>query len=140
MSIFIIVDVYSTPCTFDVKGSSGIISSSDLSGNYPNCSWVIKAPRDHNIRLKFTTFQLAALPSLHLQNWIRVFDGRSFNDMLLGAFSGTRKPFQVQSSGPFMLVTLEKQGDVPTLCNFKGIFISNTTKGEFFLTVFQQVI
>ena len=52
--------------------------------------------------------------------------------MLLGAFSGTRKPFQVQSSGPFMLVKLEKQGDVPTLCNFKGIFISNTTKGEFF--------
>ena len=137
MSIFIIIDAYSTPCAFDLKGSSGIISSSDLSGNYPYCRWVIKAPHGHNIRLKFITFQLAALPSLRLQNWIRVFDGRRSNDTLLGAFSGTRKPFQVQSSGPFMLVTLEKQGAVPTLCNFKGMFISNTTKGE---SVFQHVI
>ena len=132
MSVFIIIDAYSTSCTFDLKGSSGIISSSDLSGNYPHCRWVIKAPRGHNIRLKFTTFQLAAVPSFHLQNWIRVFDGRSFNDMLLGAFSGTRKPFQVQSSGPFMLVALEKKEDAPTLCNFKGTFTSNITKGEIF--------
>ena len=131
MSIFLITETHSTPCTFDVKGSSGIISSSDISGtDSPYCSWVITAPRGHNIRLKFTTFQLAALPSLQLQNWIRVFDGKSFNDMLLGSFSGTRKPFQVQSSGPYMLVMLERQKYVPSLCNFKGIFTSNITKGE----------
>ena len=121
-------DVHSlTPCYFTVTGPSGLISS-DLSQYYSYCSWVITAPLNHSIKLRFTTFELSV--DQRTQYRIHVYDGRRTYTDLLGVFSGTRRPFTVQSSGRFMLVTLIKRYAASFVCNFEAVYTSSTAKGE----------
>ena len=61
---------------------------------------------------------------------MQIYDGRNTNSTLLGAFTGTKRPFIMQSSGRFMLVKLLKQDNLPSLCNFKGIYTFGKTKGK----------
>ena len=120
----------STPCTFEVKGSSGNISSDSL-GKYKVCSWSISAPRGYKLRLNFTIFQLSDIPAFETRSWIHVYDGKSTNAPLLGVYTGTRKPFIVQSSGSFLLVKLSVNDNELTSRTFRGVFISSTTTGEY---------
>ena len=130
MFFFSVIVVDSTPCTFEVKGSSGNISS-DLLGNYKVCSWSISAPRGYKLRLNFTIFQLSDIPAFKVHSWIHVYDGKSTNAPLLGVYTGTRKPFTVQSSGSFLLVKLSVNYNDFTSRTFKAVFISSTTTGEY---------
>jgi hypothetical protein len=136
--------VFSITCDFDVPGSSGEFISSEFesSEDCRTSSWVITAPLNHNIRLKFVTFQLSDMHIAWLfgQHWIvesyryfiQIYDGRNTNNTLLGVFTGAIRPFVVQSSGHFMLVKLIKEGlDLNFLSNFKGVYTFNTTKGKF---------
>lgn len=61
---------------------------------------------------------------------MQIYDGRTTNDTLLGAFTGTKRPFVVLSSGRFTLVKLLKQDKLLSLCNFKGVYTFGTTKGK----------
>ena len=126
-----LIDVFSRRCDFYVQGSSGEFSSSEFesSEDCRNSSWVITAPLNHTIRLKFETFQLSDSQE-YGQNWIRIYDGLKTRDTLLGVFTGARRPFIIQSSGRFMLVKLTKQSWY-SLGNFKGVYTFNTTKGKF---------
>ena len=126
--IFFYLGVDSTSCDLNITGSDGAVIS-DSSDNYKVCRWIIAAPRGNKVRLKFIRFQLSDLPSFQWQSWIRVYDGKSTNDTLLGIYSGTRRPFTVQSSGRYLLVKLTTQNE-KTMRYFKGVFTSATTIGE----------
>ena len=109
------------PCSFSVNGSSGFISSSGTK-DYRHCTWFITVPSNHTVKLKFTIFRLP----IHFwsQAKIQVHDGKGESDTVLGIFSGARQPFIIQTSGRFMMLTLQKEYSF-TPCNFKGTFIGS---------------
>ncbi|XP_078366769.1 uncharacterized protein LOC144650879 [Oculina patagonica] len=122
-------DAYSLTCDFDVQASGEFISC-DSSKYCETFTWSITAPPHSNIRLKFDTFQLSD-SSYYGQNWIHIYDGRNTNSTMLGAFTGARRPFNIQSSGRFMLVKLIKQLDWGySLCNFNGVYTFSTAKDK----------
>ena len=106
------------PCLFSVNGSSGFICSSGTDCYYDYCTWIITAPANHTVKLKFTIFHLSN------QANIQVHDGKRRSDTVLGIFTGERQPFIIQTRGRFMLLTLQKDY-FSTPCNFKGTFISS---------------
>ena len=127
ISIFTLLSavVNSETCFFAVNGSSGFISS-DGTKTYVTCAWILTAPSNHTVKLKFTMFRFAD------KSWnqasIQVYDGKRKNDTVLGIFSGTRHPFIVQTSGRFMMLTLQKTHS-STLCYFKGTYYAISKKG-----------
>ena len=125
--------MYSKRCDFYVKGSTGEFSSSAFE-SFEYChtsSWVITAPLNHTIRLKFETFQLSD-SQVFGQNLIRIYDGRETTNTSLGVFTGARRPFIIQSSGRYMLVELTEGyywlEDI--LRNLKGVYTFNSSKGK----------
>ena len=115
------------PCLFSVNGSSGFISSSGAKYYYAmysyHCTWIITVPSNHTVKLKFTIFYLPNDP-WYGQAKIQVHDGKGKSDTVLGIFSGARQPFIIQTSGRFMMFTLQKKYSF-TPCNFKGTFIGS---------------
>ena len=118
------------PCSVSVNGSSGFISSSGTK-DYRHCTWFITVPSNHTVKLKFTIFRLSNDPWNVLPNdpWlgeakIQVHDGKGKSDTVLGVFTGARQPFIIQTSGRFMMLTLQKDTRW-TRCNFKGTFIGS---------------
>ena len=117
------------PCSFSVNNSSGFISSSGVKDYDRTCTWIITVPSNHTVKLKFTIFRLSNDPWLptdlpHGIAKIQVHDGKRKNDTVLGVFTGARQPFIIQTSGRFMMFTLQKDYSW-TLCNFKGTFIGS---------------
>ena len=119
------------PCSFSVNGSTGFISSSGVKYHHRTCTWIITVPSNHTVKLKFTIFRLPNDPWDGLSNdpilgqaKIQVHDGKRENDTVLGVFTGARQPFIIQTSGRFMILTLQKEY-FSTLCKFKGTFISS---------------
>ena len=117
------------PCLFSVNGSTGFISSSGVKYHHRTCTWIITVPSNHTVKLKFTIFHLSNYPRLPNEAWvgqakIQVHDGKRNNDTVLGVFTGTRQPFILQTSGRFMMFTLQKEYSI-TPCNFKGTFIGS---------------
>ena len=110
------------PCLFSVNGSSGSISSSGAK-DYRHCTWIITVPSNHTVKLKFTIFRLPNDASWG-QAKIQVHDGKGRSDTVLGIFSGARQPFTIQTSGRFMMFTLQKEYSFSP-CNFKGTFIGS---------------
>ena len=119
------------PCLFSVNGSSGFISSSGVKDYDRTCTWIITVPSNHTVKLKFKIFRLPNDPWDGLsygpilgQAKIQVHDGKRENDTVLGVFTGARQPFIIQTSGQFMMFTLQKDYSW-TSCNFKGTFIGS---------------
>ena len=125
-------DVHANPCFYDVGSSNGVISSS-FTKNYSmyNCTWIITAPSNHTVKLTFTIFNLFDYLTIY-KSEIKVFDGKSKNDTLLGIFSGSRRPFIVQTSGQFMMVNFKRYHE-RTFFNFKGVYSSSSTRGELYV-------
>ena len=118
------------PCRFSVNSPSGFISSSGTK-YHRHCTWIITVPSNHTVKVKFTIFRLSNDPWDGLFNYpyvgqakIQVHDGKRKNDAVLGVFTGARQPFIIQTSGRFMMFTLQKDSR-RTPCNFKGTFIGS---------------
>ena len=112
------------PRLFSVNGSSGFISSSGTKHKYCYpCKWIITVPPNQTVKLKFTIFRLPNDP-IWGQAKIQVHDGKGKSDTVLGIFSGARQPFVIQTSGRFMMFTLQNRL-WRTPCNFKGHFIGS---------------
>ena len=107
------------PCLFSVDGSRGFINSSGVKDYDYRCTWIITVPSNHTVKLKFTIFRLSNDPLIG-QAKIQVHDGNT----VLGVFTGARQPFIIQTSGRFMMLTLQKTSWA-TPCNFKGTFIAS---------------
>ena len=125
-------------CAFNITGLSGAISSIS-SGNHKECSWLITTASDHNIRLRFTTFQFSYLPSYWVQAFMFVYNGKTTKDSLTGVFTGTRKPFTVHSSGRFMLVKVHADNYQYATRNFKATYTSTTGIGKLHSLILIQV-
>ena len=123
--------MHADPCFYDVGSSNGVISSS-ATKNYSmyNCTWIITAPSNHTVKLTFTIFNLLDYWTIRCE--IKVFDGKSKNDTLLGIFSGSRRPFIVQTSGQFMMLTFKRYHELAVF-NFKGVYFSTSIKGELYV-------
>ena len=123
-------DVHANLCFYDVGSSNGVISSS-ITKNYSmyDCTWIIRAPSNHTMKLNFTIFNLHGYGAKTYRSEIEVYDGKSKNDTLLGIFSGSRRPFIVQTSGQFMMVTFKRYHE-EAFFNFKGVYSSSSIKGE----------
>ena len=126
------------PCFKDVGSSSGVISSS-ITKNYSmyDCTWIIRAPSNHTVKLNFTVFNLRSFGvtiyrSEIYRSEIKVYDGKRKNETLLGIFSGSRRPFIVQTSGQFMMVTF-KRYRAEAFFNFKAVYSSSSIKGELYV-------
>ena len=126
-------DVHANPCFYDVGSSNGVISSS-ANKNYSmyDCTWIITAPSNHTVKLTFTIFNLRGYGEKTYRSEIEVYDGKSKNDTLLGIFSGSRRPFIVQTSGQFMMLTFKRYHEL-AFFNFKGVYSSSSIKGELYL-------
>ena len=127
--IFVHLFTVVQPCLFSVNGSSGFISSSGVKYYDRTCTWIITVPSNHTVKLKFTIFRLSDDRRLASGIWvgqakIHVHDGKRKNDTVLGVFTGARQPFIIQTSGRFMMFTLQKSFPF-TPCNFKGTFIGS---------------
>ena len=90
---------------------------------------MISAPANHSIRLNFTIFQLDSLSSWK-PTYIEAYNGKNESSTLLGKFTGTRGHFTVWTNGRFLLIKLTK-GYKYSLCNFKSVFATSKSKGEF---------
>ena len=97
-----------------------------------DCTWIIRAPSNHTIKLNFTIFNLRGYGVKTYRSEIEVYDGKSKNDTLVGIFSGSRRPFIVQTSGQFMMVTFKRYHE-EAFFNFKGVYSSSSIKGELYV-------
>ena len=125
--------MHANPCFYDVGSSNGVISSS-ANKNYSmyDCTWIITAPSNHTVKLTFTIFNLRGYGEKTYRSEIEVYDGKSKNDTLLGIFSGSRRPFIVQTSGQFMMVTF-KRYHIFGFFSFKAVYFSTSIKGELYV-------
>ena len=125
--------MHANPCFYNVGSSNGVISSS-FTKNYSmyNCTWIITAPSSHTVKLNFTIFNLRGYGVKTYRSEIEVYDGKSKNDTLLGIFSGSRRPFIVQTSGQFMMVTFKRNHE-EAFFNFKAVYSSSSIKGELYI-------
>ena len=126
-------DVHADPCLNYVGSSNGVISSS-ITKNYSmyDCTWIIRAPSNHTIKLNFTIFNLRGYGAKTYRSEIEVYDGKSKNDTLLGIFSGSRRPFIVQTSGQFMVLTFTRYHEFAYFI-FEGVYSSTSIKGELYV-------
>ena len=126
-------DVHADPCFNYVGSSNGVISSS-ITKNYSmyDCTWIIRAPSNHTIKLNFTIFNLRGYGAKTYRSEIEVYDGKSKNDTLLGIFSGSRRPFIVQTSGQFMMLTFKRYHEL-AFFSFEGVYSSTSKKGELYV-------
>ena len=97
-----------------------------------DCTWIIRAPSNHTMKLNFTIFNLRGYGANTYRSEIEVYDGKSKNDTLLGIFSGSRRPFIVQTSGQFMMLTFKRYHEL-AFFNIKGVYSSSSIKGELYL-------
>ena len=130
--MYLFLDVHADPCFYALGSSNGVISSS-ITNNYSmyNCTWIITAESNHTVKLTFTTFNLFDYSTI-IRSEIKVFDGKSKYDTLLGIFSGSRRPFIVQTSGQFMMLTF-KRNHIFGFFNFEGVYSSTSIKGELYV-------
>ncbi len=126
--------MYCTRCDFDLDVAKRIIKY-ESSCEHTVCSCIISAPPEHHIRLELSLFRLADFYSresfkimLLVQDWFYVFDGNSTSHTLLWNFTGTQRPFTIQSSGRFMMIQLER--DRWSRSFFKGSYNYSKTKGK----------
>ena len=126
-------DVHADPCLNYVGSSNGVISSS-ITKNYSmyDCTWIIRAPSNHTMKLNFTIFNLHGYGAKTYRSEIEVYDGKSKNDTLLGIFSGSRRPFIVQTSGQFMVLTFTRYHEFAYFI-FEGVYSSTSIKGELYV-------
>ena len=129
--MYLFSDVHADPCFYALGSSNGVISSS-TTNNYSmyNCTWIITAESNHTVKLTFTTFNLFDYSIYRSE--IKVFDGKSKNDTLLGIFSGSRRQFVVQTSGKFMMLTFKRYHELGFF-NFEGVYSSASIKGELYV-------
>lgn len=86
------------------RDNHGIIATPNHPDFYPStssCSWLIRAPRGHIVRLTFTVFVV----EYHFNCSYDSVEVRDTNSALIGRFCGNRLPPTLTSSGNEMLIT-----------------------------------
>ncbi|KAL8573023.1 hypothetical protein ACOMHN_010453 [Nucella lapillus] len=77
-----------TACGRTLHSETGVITSPGYPDNYPNtrnCTWIINAPANRQIRLNITTFRLESCP----YDYLEIRNGGLSTSPLVGRFCGT---------------------------------------------------
>ena len=114
-------------CSYQFQGNSGDLRSPNFPLSYPNnidCDWIIHVDVGEQIQLRFNVFSLEERPNT---DYVRVFDGSSQTDVLLGEFFGYNGVgVKLQSTGNRMYVIMHSDAH-NTEKGFSGTF---QKKGE----------
>lgn len=86
----------------------GFIYSENYPKNYPhneNCEWLITVDENHIVNLTFIDFDLEDTTNC-TDDYVRIFDGPSHDNFMLGSFCKTQLPPTIFSTGNTMLVVM----------------------------------
>lgn len=86
----------------------GFIYSANYPKNYPhgqNCEWFIEVDKNHAINLTFTDFDIEDTTNC-TDDYVKVFDGSTRDDRILGTFCRNELPPSIISSGHKILVVM----------------------------------
>jgi hypothetical protein len=104
------------------KAESGIVSDNSRDANYENytdCRKLIQLKDADYVNLVFTEFNIDKW-----YDYVRVYDGQTIDDKLLGEFTGTSLPDPITSSGSTILIHFTTNGIVNASgwsASYKGI-------------------
>jgi hypothetical protein len=111
--------------------STGIAPVEFTSCHYPSrydnnddCAWTISVPKGEAISLEFTKFNTESR-----YDYVKVYDGDSNKEIVLGRFSGSRKPPLVSSTGNKMLVIFRSDESI-TYPGFAAVATAFVFTGE----------
>lgn len=99
----------------------GTITDGSGNNNYcnnQNCGWIIQPPQATSVTLTFTEFNVedASADGQTVYDVVKVYDGTSASDPLLGSFTGSNLPPQVTSNGGSLYIHFTTDLEE----NFKG--------------------
>ncbi|XP_070575168.1 CUB domain-containing protein 2-like [Ptychodera flava] len=104
-------------CGGSFTDDNGVISSPDYGENqttFPDCFYLIKANESTDNHVLITFLNIPGYPSYN----IRVYDGSSQSDTLIGPFSGKGVPPPITSTGNSLLVHYHYDDGLPPSYNF----------------------
>lgn len=114
-------------CTNEtLTNMSGSVSDNSGSANYTNnmtCSKLIQPSGAKSITLNFISFNTESG-----YDFVRIYDGTTTNSPLLGEFSGSSLPPEINSSGGNMLITFITDARI-VAPGWSATYSSNTTSG-----------
>ena len=106
--------------------SHNILVPTDNYGNNENVKWTIEVPAGQVVMLDFYTFNTE-----DGYDYVRVYDGCTENDAVIGSYSGHVIPLPIISTGTVLLITFTsdhsgaRQGFSATASGLKSTFIGN---------------
>ena len=110
----------------NLTAPSGTFSDGSSSNEYNNdsdCQWLIQPTNANSITLNFASFATE-----NNYDIVRVYDGATTSDTLMGEFSGSSQPTSVTSTGGSMLVHFTSDASV-TVQGWDASYTSNSTGG-----------
>ena len=114
-------------CSHKLQGNSGVLTSPNYPHLYPDnvdCDWLIHVDVGEVIKLRFNVF---SLEEQAFTDYVRVYDGRTQADVLLGEYYGfDGQGVLLESTGNLMYVTMHSDEAVPE----KGFSATFQRKGE----------
>ncbi|XP_050362534.1 cubilin-like [Nymphalis io] len=133
--------------TSNKKLKSPLIGTNVVYENYLDCHFEIKAPTDHIIKIKFTSFHIASCVNVNQTalgtsncncDFVELKDGLNPNSLIIGTYCGHSFPPQLSSSSNTMTIRLVTDGEAtssgfeallsahPSQCGPSILSISNT--------------
>ena len=98
--------------------TSGTIYSPDYTSQptYPpnmTCTWIITAPKDHNIKLTFSSFELSPANTACLAgDFVQLRDGKTSDSRDLGSYCSNDTPADIFSTGQHLWMTFSSDHSV----------------------------
>ena len=84
----------------ELIGDEGTIRSPRYPDKYPydlQCHWIIKAPKQHQIVIRFEKFDLEGSSKCH-SDFLTVTDGERENSSIIGKYCGSSRPATITTS------------------------------------------
>ncbi|KAK0071942.1 hypothetical protein PV325_012125 [Microctonus aethiopoides] len=95
-------------CGGNFQADQGFIHSANYPKNYPNsqnCEWFIQVDKNHAINFTFIDFDIEDTTNC-TDDYVKIFDGPTRNDVELGTFCTNVLPPSIISSGNVLLVVM----------------------------------
>lgn len=103
-------------CYHHLNQNSGTFGSPNHPGCYPNdkyCTWLLEAPVGQYIYLYFYSFHLEYGAAHCPWDFVEIFDGNSIYSPKIIKACGQLAPWEMYSSGRFLLVQFYSDGIIP---------------------------
>ncbi|XP_012062648.1 PREDICTED: cubilin [Atta cephalotes] len=120
-------------CGGILRATKGTIKSPNYPHSYPtniNCTWLIVAPTDHNLKLEFRDIQLPGLRQCRLTDHVKIGEKLVENNTtsIIGSYCGLHKPDIIESSSNEVYVYFQSN-NLPFV-SYKGFNLNFTASQE----------